>query len=294
MNKKVIIDCTPKPDDILTLLFATKSNNLDILGITLHNEDDLIMKFAKYFNIPVHIEDSPDFIVSTLKENTNVSIISFDKPSHIEMAFKIDKDAFTNLDEFITLNYTHNIPINLHNVITDGILLTMNLLYEFDELCSDDLYNFIKGSLMSYIDSSNVVGCMLYSLPAIAYYLNYESFREHTTENSTHLNQADAQTILEMFIERVMNCKMSLYDFELNIAAELGLNITPKPGNTYKEIYEEEIRLMKKEIDNSKCTDKQIYQLYLGSRLDSKHSWIEMEEQRYNYPYPLVKMRLDV
>ena len=292
MNKKVIIDCTPKPDDILTLLFATKSNNLDILGITLHNEDDLIMKFAKYFNIPVHIEDSPDFIVSTLKENTNVSIISFDKPSHIEMAFKIDKDAFTNLDEFITLNYTHNIPINSHNVITDGILLTMNLLYEFDELCSDDLYNFIKGSLMSYIDSSNVVGCMLYSLSAIAYYLNYKSFSEHTTENNTHLNQEDAQTILEMFVERVMNCKMNLYDFELNTAAELGLNITPKPGNTYKEIYEEEIRLMKKEVDNSKCTDKQIYQLYLGSRLNSKHSWIEMEEQRYNYP--LIKMRLDI
>lgn len=249
-KRKVIIDCDPGIDDALALLMALKSEELEVLGITIcsgnvpakqgANNALKVLELCKALHIPVYIgEEKPlvrslvtaqdthgndglgenfyelkegsevrvdgvGFIIETLRQEKNVSIIALGPLTNIAYALKRDKEAFDYLDEFISMggayrihgncspvaefNYWvdphgadfvyHNLPRKIHMIgldVTRKIVLTPNSIELMNRL-DKELATFITEITRFYIDfhweQEGIIGCVINDPLAVAYFID--------------------------------------------------------------------------------------------------------------------------
>lgn len=165
-------------------------------------------KFIKYGGI--------DFIIETLKNNADVSIIALGPLTNIAKALTKDKDAFKNLDEFVSMggafkihgncspvaefNYWvdphaaeyiyKNLPKKIHMIgldVTRKIVLTPNII-EFINRLDKNLAEYITQITRFYIDfhwnQEGIIGCVINDPLAVAYFIDrslcdgFESYTE--------------------------------------------------------------------------------------------------------------------
>ncbi|MGL5642581.1 MAG: nucleoside hydrolase [Paraclostridium sp.] len=145
-----------------------------------------------------------DFIIETLKNNKDVSIIALGPLTNIAKALMKDKEAFNNLDEFISMggafrihgncspvaefnywvdphaaDYVYkNLPKKIHMVgldVTRKIVLTPNLI-EFINRLDEDLAKYITQITRFYIDfhwnQEGIIGCVINDPLAVAYFID--------------------------------------------------------------------------------------------------------------------------
>lgn len=145
-----------------------------------------------------------DFIIETLKNNKDVSIIALGPLTNIAKALMKDKEAFKNLDEFISMggafrihgncspvaefnywvdphaaDYVYkNLPKKIHMVgldVTRKIVLTPNLI-EFINRLGEDLAKYITQITRFYIDfhwnQEGIIGCVINDPLAVAYFID--------------------------------------------------------------------------------------------------------------------------
>lgn len=249
-KKKVIIDCDPGIDDSLALLLALKSEELEVIGITivcgnvpvdLGVENALkALEMADALHVPVYLgENKPlkrelitaqdthgedgvgecffkkvkngnvrdgavEFIVDTLKNNKDISIIALGPLTNIAKALMIHKEAFNNLNEFISMggafrihgncspvaefNYWvdphgadyvfKNLNKKIHMVgldVTRKIVLTPNII-ELIKRFNDDLSKYIVDITRFYVDfhwnQEGIIGCVINDPLAVAYFID--------------------------------------------------------------------------------------------------------------------------
>jgi purine nucleosidase len=145
-----------------------------------------------------------DFIIETLKNNKDVSIIALGPLTNIAKAIMKNKEAFNNLDEFVSMggafrihgncspvaefnywvdphsaDYVYkNLPKKIHMVgldVTRKIVLTPNIL-EFINRLDEDLANYITQITRFYIDfhwkQEGIIGCVINDPLAVAYFID--------------------------------------------------------------------------------------------------------------------------
>ncbi|RDY23770.1 nucleoside hydrolase [Romboutsia maritimum] len=157
-----------------------------------------------------------DFIIETLKNNKDVSIIALGPLTNIAKAIMKDKEAFNNLDEFVSMggafrihgncspvaefnywvdphaaNYVYkNLSKKIHMVgldVTRKIVLTPNII-EFINRLDKDLAKYITQITRFYIDfhwyQEKIIGCVINDPLAVAYFIDrnicqgFESYTE--------------------------------------------------------------------------------------------------------------------
>lgn len=155
-----------------------------------------------------------DFIIKTLKENKDVSIIALGPLTNIAKALQKDKEAFDNMDEFISMggafrvegncspvaefnywvdphaaNYVfQNLSQKIHMVgldVTRKIVLTPNII-EFINRLDKNMAKYITEITRFYIDfhwnQEKIIGCVINDPLAVAYFIDkslcsgFESF----------------------------------------------------------------------------------------------------------------------
>lgn len=250
-KRKVIIDCDPGIDDVLALMLAIKSEELEILGITVCSGNVpakmgaknaiKVLEICEKTDIPVYIgeelplvrelvtaqdthgedglgennysdvegvepkEGGVQFIIDTLKNEENVSIIALAPLTNIAKALQVDKEAFANIDEFVTMggnfksngncspvaefnywvdphaaDYVYkNMPVKVQMIgldVTREIVLTPNRLELMSRLGNEKMYKFIKEITRFYIDfhwnQEGIIGCVINDPLAIAYFID--------------------------------------------------------------------------------------------------------------------------
>ena len=168
-----------------------------------HGEDGIGENF--YDDVEGKIlEDGVDFIIDTLKNNKDVSIIALGPLTNIAKALMKDKEAFNNLDEFVSMggafrihgncspvaefnywvdphsaDYTYkNLPKKIHMVgldVTRKIVLTPNII-EFINRLDKEKSKFITEITRFYIDShweqEGIIGCVINDPLAVAYFID--------------------------------------------------------------------------------------------------------------------------
>ena len=145
-----------------------------------------------------------DFIIDTLKNNKDVSIIALGPLTNIAKALMKDKKAFDNLDEFISMggafrihgncspvaefnywvdphgaDYVYkNLPKKIHMVgldVTRKIVLTPNII-EFINRLDKDMAKYITEITRFYIDfhweQEGIIGCVINDPLAVAYFID--------------------------------------------------------------------------------------------------------------------------
>ncbi len=145
-----------------------------------------------------------DFIIDTLKNNKDVSIIALGPLTNIAKALMKDKKAFENLDEFISMggafrihgncspvaefnywvdphgaDYVYkNLPKKIHMVgldVTRKIVLTPNII-EFINRLDKDMAKYITEITRFYIDfhweQEGIIGCVINDPLAVAYFID--------------------------------------------------------------------------------------------------------------------------
>lgn len=145
-----------------------------------------------------------DFIIDTLTYNHNVSIIALGPLTNIAKAISKNKEAFHNLDEFVTMggnfrshgncspvaeyNYWcdphgakivyENLAKTIHMVgldVTRQIVLTPNIV-EYIQHFNSNKGQFIKDITRFYFDFhwqyENIIGCVINDPLAVAYFIN--------------------------------------------------------------------------------------------------------------------------
>ena len=145
-----------------------------------------------------------DFIIDTLKNNKDVSIIALGPLTNIAKAIMKDKKAFDNLDEFISMggafrihgncspvaefnywvdphgaDYVYkNLPKKIHMVgldVTRKIVLTPNII-EFINRLDKDMAKYITEITRFYIDfhweQEGIIGCVINDPLAVAYFID--------------------------------------------------------------------------------------------------------------------------
>lgn len=157
-----------------------------------------------------------DFIIDTLRENKDVSIIALGPLTNIAKALMKDKKAFDNLDEFVSMggafrihgncspvtefnywvdphaaDYVYkNLPKKIHMIgldVTRKIVLTPNII-EFINRLDKDLAKYITEITRFYIDfhweQEGIIGCVINDPLAVAYFIDrsicngFESYTE--------------------------------------------------------------------------------------------------------------------
>ena len=157
-----------------------------------------------------------DFIIDTLRENKDVSIIALGPLTNIAKAIMKDKKAFDNLDEFVSMggafrihgncspvaefnywvdphaaDYVYkNLPKKIHMIgldVTRKIVLTPNII-EFINRLDKDLAKYITEITRFYIDfhweQEGIIGCVINDPLAVAYFIDrsicngFESYTE--------------------------------------------------------------------------------------------------------------------
>lgn len=145
-----------------------------------------------------------DFIIDTLKNNKDVSIIALGPLTNIAKALMKDKKAFENLDEFISMggafrihgncspvaefnywvdphgaDYVYkNLSKKIHMVgldVTRKIVLTPNII-EFINRLDKDMAKYITEITRFYIDfhweQEGIIGCVINDPLAVAYFID--------------------------------------------------------------------------------------------------------------------------
>ena len=168
-----------------------------------HGEDGIGENF--YDDVKGDIlEGGVDFIIDTLKREENVSIIALGPLTNIAKALMKDKDAFDNLDEFVSMggafrihgncspvaefnywvdphaaDYTYkHLPKKIHMVgldVTRKIVLTPNII-EFINRLEKEKSKFITEITRFYIDfhwqQEGIIGCVINDPLAVAYFID--------------------------------------------------------------------------------------------------------------------------
>ena len=149
-------------------------------------------------------ENGVDFIIDTLKNNKDVSIIALGPLTNIAKAIMKDKKAFDNLDEFVSMggafrihgncspvaefnywvdphaaDYVYkNLPKKIHMIgldVTRKIVLTPNII-EFINRLDKDISKYITEITRFYIDfhweQEGINGCVINDPLAVAYFID--------------------------------------------------------------------------------------------------------------------------
>ena len=173
-----------------------------------------------------------DFIIDTLKNNKDVSIIALGPLTNIAKALMKDKKAFDNLDEFISMggafrihgncspvaefnywvdphgaDYTYkNLPKKIHMVgldVTRKIVLTPNII-EFINRLDKDMAKYITEITRFYIDfhweQEGIIGCVINDPLAVAYFIDRSLLRGFDSYvEVVHDGVAVGQSIVDSF-----------------------------------------------------------------------------------------------
>ena len=168
-----------------------------------HGEDGVGENF--YENVDAKIlYGGVDFIVDTLRNNKDVSIIALGPLTNIAKAIMKDKEAFDNLDEFVSMggafrihgncspvaefnywvdphaaNYVYkNLSSKIHMIgldVTRKIVLTPNII-EFINRLDKDMAKYITEITRFYIDfhweQEGIIGCVINDPLAVAYFID--------------------------------------------------------------------------------------------------------------------------
>lgn len=168
-----------------------------------HGEDGVGENFYEDVDAKIHY-GGVDFIIDTLKNNKDVSIIALGPLTNIAKAIMKDKEAFKNLDEFISMggafrihgncspvaefnywvdphgaDYVYkNLPKKIHMVgldVTRKIVLTPNII-EFINRLDKDMAKYITEITRFYIDfhweQEGIIGCVINDPLAVAYFID--------------------------------------------------------------------------------------------------------------------------
>lgn len=168
-----------------------------------HGEDGVGENFYEDVDAKI-LYGGVDFIIDTLKNNKDVSIIALGPLTNIAKALMKDKKAFENLDEFISMggafrihgncspvaefnywvdphgaDYVYkNLPKKIHMVgldVTRKIVLTPNII-EFINRLDKDMAKYITEITRFYIDfhweQEGIIGCVINDPLAVAYFID--------------------------------------------------------------------------------------------------------------------------
>ena len=168
-----------------------------------HGEDGVGENFYEDVDAKIHY-GGVDFIIDTLKNNKDVSIIALGPLTNIAKALMKDKKAFDNLDEFISMggafrihgncspvaefnywvdphgaDYVYkNLSKKIHMVgldVTRKIVLTPNII-EFINRLDKDMAKYITEITRFYIDfhweQEGIIGCVINDPLAVAYFID--------------------------------------------------------------------------------------------------------------------------
>lgn len=168
-----------------------------------HGEDGIGENFYEGVDAKI-LYGGVDFIIDTLKNNKDVSIIALGPLTNIAKALMKDKKAFENLDEFVSMggafrihgncspvaefnywvdphgaDYVYkNLPKKIHMVgldVTRKIVLTPNII-EFINRLDKDKAKYITEITRFYIDfhweQEGIIGCVINDPLAVAYFIN--------------------------------------------------------------------------------------------------------------------------
>lgn len=168
-----------------------------------HGEDGVGENFYEDVNVEI-LENGVDFIIDTLKNNKDVSIIALGPLTNIAKALMKDKDAFNNLDEFVSMggafrihgncspvaefnywvdphgaDYVYkNLSKKIHMVgldVTRKIVLTPNII-EFINRLDKTTSKYITEITRFYIDfhweQEGIIGCVINDPLAVAYFID--------------------------------------------------------------------------------------------------------------------------
>lgn len=169
-----------------------------------HGEDGLGENFYSDIEETRFNYDGVEFILDTLRIHKDISIIALGPLTNIARAIMKEKEAFENLDEFISMggafriqgncspvsefNYWvdphaadyvyRNIPRKIHMVgldVTRKIVLTPNIV-EFINRLDKKLGKYITEITRFYIDfhweQEGIIGCVINAPLAIAYFID--------------------------------------------------------------------------------------------------------------------------
>ena len=168
-----------------------------------HGEDGVGENFYEDVDAKINY-GGVDFIIDTLKNNKDVSIIALGPLTNIAKALMKDKKAFDNLDEFISMggafrihgncspvaefnywvdphgaDYVYkNLSKKIHMVgldVTRKIVLTPNII-EFINRLDKDMAKYITEITRFYIDfhweQEGIIGCVINDPLAVAYFID--------------------------------------------------------------------------------------------------------------------------
>ena len=168
-----------------------------------HGEDGVGENFYEDVDAKINY-GGVDFIIDTLKNNKDVSIIALGPLTNIAKAIMKDKKAFDNLDEFISMggafrihgncspvaefnywvdphgaDYVYkNLSKKIHMVgldVTRKIVLTPNII-EFINRLDKDMAKYITEITRFYIDfhweQEGIIGCVINDPLAVAYFID--------------------------------------------------------------------------------------------------------------------------
>ena len=197
-----------------------------------HGEDGMGENFYEKVTEVKAKENAVDFIIDTLKNNKDVSIIALGPLTNIAKALIKDKDAFNNLDEFVSMggafrihgncspvaefnywvdphaaDYVYkNLPKKIHMIgldVTRKIVLTPNII-EFINRLDKNIAKYITEITRFYIDfhweQEGIIGCVINDPLAVAYFIDrsicsgFDSFVEVVEEGI-----AMGQTVVDSF-----------------------------------------------------------------------------------------------
>ena len=196
-----------------------------------HGEDGVGENFYEDVDAKI-LYGGVDFIIDTLKNNKDVSIIALGPLTNIAKALMKDKKDFDNLDEFISMggafrihgncspvaefnywvdphgaDYVYkNLPKKIHMVgldVTRKIVLTPNII-EFINRLDKDMAKYITEITRFYIDfhweQEGIIGCVINDPLAVAYFIDRSLLRGFDSYvEVVHDGVAVGQSIVDSF-----------------------------------------------------------------------------------------------
>lgn len=196
-----------------------------------HGEDGVGENFYEDVDAKI-LYGGVDFIIDTLKNNKDVSIIALGPLTNIAKALMKDKKAFENLDEFVSMggafrihgncspvaefnywvdphgaDYVYkNLPKKIHMVgldVTRKIVLTPNII-EFINRLDKDMAKYITEITRFYIDfhweQEGIIGCVINDPLAVAYFIDRSLLRGFDSYvEVVHDGVAVGQSIVDSF-----------------------------------------------------------------------------------------------
>ena len=196
-----------------------------------HGEDGVGENFYEDVDAKI-LYGGVDFIIDTLKNYKDVSIIALGPLTNIAKALMKDKKAFDNLDEFVSMggafrihgncspvaefnywvdphgaDYVYkNLPKKIHMVgldVTRKIVLTPNII-EFINRLDKDMAKYITEITRFYIDfhweQEGIIGCVINDPLAVAYFIDRSLLRGFDSYvEVVHDGVAVGQSIVDSF-----------------------------------------------------------------------------------------------